>query len=73
MRCERCRVGLLVFVHDVAVDGHSWEPGHEGACGCSPVPLCVICEGEALARDGFILLPRPAEVRCLAPSSALRH
>lgn len=74
MRCERCRTEAVFFAHDATAEAHHWEPGREEACECGVEPVCAVCEAGRIARDGFLLLPRPSfGVRGVASAVQVRH
>lgn len=72
MTCGACGVGRIVWGHDAEEAAHSFDPGQEERCVCSPTAICIVCDIELIVREGFVLVPK-REPRCLAPASAVRH
>lgn len=74
MECGRCGSTSILLAHDVEDVSHEWPDDAEAGCSCSPEPVCSVCEGDRLRRDGFLLLPRRVgEVRAVAPAGQMRH
>lgn len=73
MTCERCNLPVVFLGHDATAADHKWPPGREHDCCCGVELVCVFCESLRVARDGFLLVERPTELRAVATAGGLVH